>query len=280
MNIPTNPLILPLLLLGLISGCAGKTAPGPEAPASARLPNGAGGIHKTGNPYKVGGRWYTPMPFENGYDKTGIASWYGRDFDGKPTANGEIYDMHALSAAHKTLPLPTLVRVTNLENGRSVIVRVNDRGPFVKDRLIDLSYAAAKALGYARNGTAHVRVQSLQLPPPSQAETLAMGKKLMAAERSRHPANSVHVTSPGALNTAASGKIFIQLGAFASQDNAIRLEQQLKPGFSAIHTVAVQLGNRTLYRVRIGPYNDMAHIEQTVLSLQSHGFDKPVVVIK
>ncbi len=274
-----NALILPLLLIGLISGCSGKKAPEPETPTPARLPNGTGGIHKTGNPYNIGGRWYTPMPFENGYDQTGIASWYGRDFDGKPTANGETYDMHALSAAHKTLPLPTMVRVTNLENGRSVIVRVNDRGPFVKERLIDLSYAAAKQLGYARSGTAHVRVQSLQLPPPSKQETLAMGKKLMAAD---HP-NSVHVSSPDVLAapaTAASGKIFIQLGAFSSKDNAVRLENQLKSSFTAIHTVAVQLGNRTLYRVRIGPYDDMVNIEQTVLSLQSHGFDKPVVVIK
>jgi rare lipoprotein A len=279
MNILTNVLILPLLLLALVSGCAGKKAPTPDTQTAARLPNGTGGIHKTGNPYKIGGRWYTPMPFENAYDQTGVASWYGRDFDGKPTANGEIYDMHALSAAHKTLPLPTLVRVTNLENGRSVIVRVNDRGPFVKERLIDLSYAAAKELRYARNGTAHVRVQSLQLPPPSKQETLAMGKKLMAAD---HP-NSVHVSSPDSLTapaTAASGKIFIQLGAFSSKDNAMHLEQQLKSSFSAIHTVTVQLGNRTFYRVRIGPYDDMVNIEQTVLSLQSHGFDKPVVVIK
>jgi len=278
-----NTIIFPLLLIGLVCGCSKKAPDITTTPDQARLPNGTGGIHKTGNPYNIGGRWYTPMPFENGYDETGVASWYGRDFDGKPTANGETYDMHALSAAHKTLPLPTLVRVTNLENGRSVIVRVNDRGPFVKERLIDLSYAAAKALGYARNGTAHVRVQSLQLPPPSKQETLAMGKKLMAADRFNHPPNSVHVASPDALTapaTAASGKIFIQLGAFSSKDNAVRLEQQLKSSFTAIHTVAVQLGNRTLYRVRIGPYNDMVNIEQTVLSLQSHGFDKPVVVIQ
>lgn len=283
MNIhPLYILILPLLLISIASGCSTKKAPD-YASSHAHLPNGTGGVHKTGNPYNIGGRWYTPMQFENGYDETGIASWYGRDFDGKATANGETYDMHALSAAHKTLPLPTLVRVTNLENGRSVIVRVNDRGPFVKDRLIDLSYAAANALGYARNGTAHVRVQSLQLPPPSKQETFAMGAKLKAADRFNHPPNSVRVSSPDALTapvTAASGKIFIQLGAFSSKDNAVRLEQQLKSSFSAIHTVAAHLGDKTLYRVRLGPYEDMVNIEQTVLSLQSHGFDKPVVVIE
>jgi len=273
-----NILIPALLLIGLVSGCSARKTPDAIS-GHAQLPNGTGGIHKTGNPYNIGGRWYTPMPYENGYDETGVASWYGRDFDGKRTANGEIYDMHALSAAHKTLPLPTLVRVTNLDNGRSVIVRVNDRGPFVKDRLIDLSYAAAKKLGYARNGTAHVRVQSLELPPPSKQETLAMGAQMKAAD---HP-NSVHVSSPDLLTapaTAATGKIFIQLGAFSSKDNAVRLEQQLKPGFSAIHTVAAHFGDRILYRVRIGPFKDMANIEQTVLSLQSHGFEKPVVVIE
>ncbi len=110
-----------------------------------------------------------------------------------------------------------------------------------------------------------------------------MEKKLMAADRLNHPPNSVHVSSPDLLTapaTAAAGNIFIQLGAFSSKDNAIRLEQQLKSSFAAIHTVAVHLGDKILYRVRIGPYEDMVNIEQTVLSLQSHGFENPVVVIK
>jgi len=281
-NSTLRTLILSLLLPGLIGGCAtqkASTSGAGQPHQHAQLPDGKGGIHKTGSPYNVGGRWYKPMPYENGYDETGVASWYGRDFDGKRTANGEIYDMHALSAAHKTLPLPTLVRVTNLENGRSVIVRVNDRGPFVKDRLIDLSYAAAKALGYDRKGTAHVRVQSLELPPPSKQETLAMGAKFRAAD---HP-NSVHVSSPALLSapaTAATGKIFIQLGAFASQANAMRLQRQLKSSFDAIHIEPLHRGEKTLYRVRIGPFKDMVNIEQTVVSLQRHGFDKPTVVIE
>jgi rare lipoprotein A len=278
------PALIPLLLLcALLTGCP-KPAPHSSAPdhatlTPAQLPNGAGGIRKTGNPYNISGRWYTPMTYENGYDETGVASWYGRDFHGKRTANGEIYDMHALSAAHKTLPLPTLVRVTNLDNGRMVIVRVNDRGPFVKDRLIDLSYAAAKTLGFARNGTAHVRVQSLELPPPSKQQALAAGAKLRAAD---HP-NSVHVSAPDRLSAPASsaaGKIFIQLGAFGSKANAEHLQQQLKGSFSAIHTVAVELGGKRLYRVRIGPFDDMVNIEQTVAALQQHGFDKPIVVIE
>lgn len=116
------------------------------------------GTPKIGKPYQVDGVWYYPAADE-GYDETGIASWYGEPFHGRPTANGAIYDMNQLTAAHKTLPLPTDVRVTNLENGRSIIVTVNDRGPFVHSRIIDLSYKAATLLGFAKQGTAKVRVQ-------------------------------------------------------------------------------------------------------------------------
>jgi len=262
-----------------MAACSTTMTYQPERSTNATMPDGRGGAHKTGKPYKIAGRWYTPMPFETAYDETGIASWYGRDFHGKHTANGEIYDMHALSAAHKTLPLPTLVRVTNLDNGRTVIVRVNDRGPFVKDRLIDLSYAAAMQLGYARRGTAHVRVQTLDIAPPSKASSLAMGARLKADDQP----NTIHVSSPDNLTlpaTAPSGKIFIQLGAFSSPDNASRLQQRLQANFPAAHTIAVPRPDKPLYRVRIGPFKDMVKIEQTVLSLQQQGFQKPMVVIE
>ncbi|MEX1035648.1 MAG: septal ring lytic transglycosylase RlpA family protein [Sneathiella sp.] len=116
------------------------------------------GSPKLGNPYQVNGIWYYPK-VDNGYDETGIASWYGEPFHGRRTANGAVYDMHKLTAAHKTLPLPTDVRVTNLENGRSIIVTVNDRGPFAHSRIIDLSYRSAQMLGIVEKGTAKVRVQ-------------------------------------------------------------------------------------------------------------------------
>lgn len=116
------------------------------------------GTPKIGNPYQVDGIWYYPKE-DNSYDETGIASWYGEPFHGRKTANGAVYDMHQLTAAHKTLPLPTDVRVTNLENGRSIIVTVNDRGPFAHSRIIDLSYRSAQLLGMVENGTAKVRVQ-------------------------------------------------------------------------------------------------------------------------
>lgn len=133
-------------------------APGPRAPT------GAGGVYKVGKPYQVGGIWYVPKEQPN-YNEVGIASWYGAQFHAKATANGETFDMNAMTAAHKTLPLPSLVEVTNLENGRRVVVRVNDRGPFVGDRIIDMSRAAARELGFEGKGLAKVRVRYVGRAP-------------------------------------------------------------------------------------------------------------------
>jgi rare lipoprotein A len=128
-----------------------------------RVPKG-GGRYKVGNPYKIGGRTYTPTE-QPGYDRVGVASWYGEMFHGRYTANGEVYDMNALTAAHPTLPIPTYARVTNLKNGRQIVVRVNDRGPYAHDRIIDMSRRSAQALGFQRNGTTKVRVQYLGRAP-------------------------------------------------------------------------------------------------------------------
>lgn len=139
-----------LAVLSLVlAGCAGKPPPPVAKP-----------VYKVGQPYKVAGVWYYPRE-QPDYDETGLASWYGQDFHGKPTANGEIYDMNALTAAHKTLPMPVNVRVTNLENGRSIVLKVNDRGPFVNGRIIDVSRRGAQLLGFGGAGTAPVRVQIL-----------------------------------------------------------------------------------------------------------------------
>ena len=127
------------------------------------VPKG-GGRYKVGNPYKIGGRWYTPKE-DPSYNRVGVASWYGELFHGRYTANGEVYDMNALTAAHPTLPLPTYARVTNLRNGRSIVVRVNDRGPYASDRIIDMSRRSAQALGFQREGTAKVRVEYMGLAP-------------------------------------------------------------------------------------------------------------------
>ena len=144
-------------LLGALVALAGCSSTRHDAGAP-----GAGPRFKIGQPYQVDGKWYYPK-FQNAYEATGIASWYGASYDGHETANGEIYDVEALTAAHPTLPLPSLVQVTNLENGRSLVLRVNDRGPFLKDRLIDLSQAAAHELGFENQGLARVHVQYLGL---------------------------------------------------------------------------------------------------------------------
>lgn len=151
-----------MLLAGCsLAACAGPRyairAPGGGVAPSGHASIGVGGT-KIGQPYQVGGVWYVPREQPN-YDQTGIASWYGDAFNMKATANGEIFDMNGVSAAHTTLPLPSIVEVTNLDNGRKLRVRVNDRGPFVGDRIIDLSHEAARELGYDRQGLAHVRVR-------------------------------------------------------------------------------------------------------------------------
>jgi len=140
-----KPFVRWMLVLGalVVTGCSSGPSPHPH--------------FKVGQPYKINGKWYHPQ-FVTEYEAIGIASWYGSPYHGRLTANGERYDMHTLTAAHPTLQLPSVVRVTNLENGRSLVLRVNDRGPFVKDRLIDLSLAAARELGFERQGLARVHV--------------------------------------------------------------------------------------------------------------------------
>lgn len=161
-----------LCLLMLAAACSTRPPTTPEGGGGPTV-----GVYKLGAPYRINGRLYVPE-YDPNYDRVGIASWYGDDFHGKPTANGEIFDKDRISAAHPTLPLPSRVRVTNLENGRSIELRVNDRGPFVGDRLIDLSQAAAKELGFADRGLARVRVQFLALDeargtPPEPTVRLA-----------------------------------------------------------------------------------------------------------
>ncbi|TLS67613.1 septal ring lytic transglycosylase RlpA family protein [Mariprofundus erugo] len=262
-----------LLSIALLAGCAkpvDRESPVVPTADTPRLPDGKGGVRKTGNPYMVDGRWYNPIQQADvSYDETGIASWYGRDFHGKATANGEQYDMHSLSAAHKTLPLPTLVRVTNLDNGRSLIVRVNDRGPFVKDRLIDLSYAAAKELAFDKQGTARVRVQTLDIPAtaPLPPANIAVTPPVRPAPPQPQP-------------PAATGNIFVQLGSFSSQENARRQQAMLLPRHPETRLMPFKAADKTFYRVRLGPYNHMQMIEQTLQALKQEGFNNPMVIIE
>lgn len=217
-----------------------------------------------GNPasYVVLGREYRLLPTSEGYVERGIASWYGTKFHGKRTSSGETYDMYAMSAAHKTLPIPCYARVTNLENGKSVIVRVNDRGPFHENRLIDLSYAAATRLGITGKGTGLVEVRVVSSADDNTAA--------MAASSSGRFASSSHATP----------RLFLQVGAFASRGNADQLRSRLNS--NQIAGTSVQEASRPegpLYRVRIGPLAGADEADALASRLVSLGFDTPQVVI-
>jgi len=255
------------------------SAPSPSAYKShhkGKLPSGRGGYKKTGKPYKIAGQWYYPLATANGYNETGVASWYGTKFHGKKTANGERYDMYAMSAAHKTLPLPTMVRVTNLNNGRSVVVRVNDRGPFVKSRVIDLSYAAAKALAYDNAGTASVRVEVLS----DSMTAFNAENRSKSTPKVPSPRFTPQPVATPSVSMARHGAMYIQLGAFSSQANASRLKRELQDNYPTVAIYAKNGGYAEIYRVRIGPYDDEKHIETNVLSLQQQGYSNAIVVIE
>lgn len=266
------PLVLMSIAALLLGGCSVYRVVGTfyPSPHKARLPSGQG-EYQNNNPYTVDGHTYYPLRSAASYDKTGVASWYGRDFHGNLTADGERYDMYALSAAHRTLPLPTLVRVTNLENGRAVVVRVNDRGPFVKNRLIDLSYAAALELGFVNEGTARVRVQSLG---SSGTEVASRARKTSAA------APRTAVAKPAAINKKPIAGMYIQLGAFGEIGNARRLRGRLSTDYPSVSIQPTMRHQQRLYRVRIGPYSDAHIIEQTVIELQHKGYNNTIVVIE
>jgi len=201
-----------------------------------------------GNPpfYDVMGKRYFVLGSADGYVERGVASWYGPTFHGVNTSSGERYDMYAMTAAHKTLPLPTYARVTNLRNGRSITVRINDRGPFVSNRLIDLSYTAAAKLDMLRDGTTFVEVQALQ---PGRPDNLTRSSE----------------TPPPAL--------YVQAGAFADQHNAERAITRLRAGGLATAFIAPPANDKSLlYRVRIGPLSDVAQFDQISAKLATLGF--------
>jgi rare lipoprotein A len=184
---------------------AAKNVPGTGGQSTAER-----GIYKVGEPYQINGIWYYPK-VDYDYDESGIASWYGQEFHGKPTANGETFDMNQVTAAHRTLPMPSLVQVTNLENGRSLVVRVNDRGPFVAGRIIDLSRRSAQLLGAERQGTARVRVQVLADESRTIAEAMQKGRlepKLVAAT-TQTLTDAVQL-SPDRPNAAPRGSVTVQ----------------------------------------------------------------------
>jgi len=240
---------------------------------------GEGGHVKRGKPYTVAGKTYYPLASSAQYNQTGIASWYGKKFHGKKTANGETYNMYAMTAAHTTLPMPAVVLVTNLDNGKSVKVRVNDRGPFVKNRLIDLSYSAAKALGYAERGTAHVRVQTLDTAAP-HVPTI----KHEPVQQNVAPPVAV-VPTPVVIPTPAPEKpqgnpefAYIQVGAFSAKENADGVVQSLKKSLKQAHPPVHIVAVNDIYRVRVGPFDLDEDAQAALKDIQMDGFSAAVVV--
>jgi rare lipoprotein A len=228
--------------------------PGASAPDVAGIPDAVPRNEppsRYGNrPYTVEGRGYTPMASADGYRERGIASWYGKKFHGRRTSSGETYDMYAMTAAHKTLPLPAYVRVRNLDNGRSVIVRVNDRGPFLHNRLIDLSYAAAAKLGIVGTGTGVVEVEAVG-PGAVSATVLAGPTAAQTRPLPSAPQPAVELI-PGAHAAPAAGavaggppRLFVQAGAFREWDNASALRTRLeRAAFRPIFIQSVMGSNR------------------------------------
>jgi rare lipoprotein A len=207
-----------------------------------------------GNPpfYEVFGERYFVLPSSDGYNEQGMASWYGKPFHGRRTSSGDVYDMNKLTAAHKTLPLPSLVRVTNLDTGRSVIVTVNDRGPFVKDRIIDLSFEAARQLDIVQAGTGRV-------------EVVAVGDR----------------ADVGSGETSPAQQLFMQVGAFGKEGNAARLKAQLES--NGVNDVIIRYDDHVspaLYRVRIGPIDGSAEYDALASRVTSLGIANPRLVVE
>ena len=255
--------------------------------------------YKVGKPYKVNGQWFYPAVNYN-YDEVGLASWYGPNFHGKKTANGEIFDQNIVSAAHKTLPMPSIVRVTNLENDKVLEIRINDRGPFVRRRIIDLSKKAAEILGVIKSGTAKVRVQIIE----DKSRKIAMDyeekifisdagmsdkieKKVIEKQSlSNKQIKPVNLSSKKTIesnekyNTKNSfkKKILVQVGAFNDIRNANSLKKKLIDFKAFIEREFVK--EKYLYRVRIGPMSEISFAEKIIKKLDLLGFSNSEIILK
>jgi rare lipoprotein A len=239
-NYPTNSanntpceqiflLLLTLILVAGLTGCGKTRLPGPTKQEPSRAGEG------TYREYSIGSKKYRPLRSAHGYTQTGTASWYGKKFHRRTTANGESYNMYAMTAAHKLLPMNTKVRVTNLENGKAATVRINDRGPFVKNRVIDLSYAAAKKLGVVGPGTARVKLQAL-----------------------------------GGCPSDISGEFYVQVGSFTVKPNAKYLADKLSSrGYKDSRIVRAQIDNRTFWRVQAGKFSSLSRAKRAAKQLEA-----------
>lgn len=250
----------------LLAACASTGNVAPGGSRRAELPvvtDPAPIVSGTMRPYQVRGQWYRPEE-QPTYDEVGMASWYGDQFNGRPTSTGERFDMHALTAAHKTLPLPGLVQVTNLANGRTIVLRVNDRGPFVDDRIIDLSRGAAEALDMISSGVAEVRVRYL-----GRAPRVGGGTVLQYAQADRAPAPPV----PQPPVSTTSGRFWIQVAAFPAQPEARVTAGRLG------QTARVQAAtDNSMFRVLMGPWPDANTAEQARQAVVARGFADALLI--
>ena len=261
------------------------------------LPSGTADYYKLGSPYRIKGTWYYPS-YDPHYDRTGVASWYGPKFHGRRTANGERFDMNEVSAAHPTLPLPSRVRVTNLENGRQLVVRVNDRGPFIDNRLIDLSRRGAQLLGFYRKGLARVRVEYIGLdqplpdaplpadrpirfaaadtpvvafkPRPQQAQTRAEATPPVRPNRSKG-------AGAGSSGGSSSGTLLVEAAVLDKRDAAVRLGDLVR-SFGDVVVEPERRGGRLVYAVRIGPIGSNREAAAIVAELTRAGLTQSHIV--
>lgn len=236
------------VLSAFLMSCGGHTTRVIESPETREL----AGWQK---PYEVDGKRYNPLRGHQGFQQRGIASWYGRKFHGRKTSNGEIYDMYGLSAAHKTLPMGVYVKVTHLSNGRNITVRINDRGPFVAGRIIDLSYGAARELGIVDSGTAKVQIQALGYQQKDHGQVI--------------------YRAPGNYD---SGSFAVQVGAFSDSINAYKLASRLRSSYGKAVVTTAMVNGRQLYRVRVGDYNSLERAENAAQGLITGGFKGSFVV--
>lgn len=214
-------------------------------------------LKPTQKPYEVNGKRYQPIPSAQGFVEKGLASWYGKDFHGRKTSNGEIYDMYAMTAAHKTLPMNVHLKVTNLNNGRSTVVRVNDRGPFVRSRIIDLSYSAAKELGLVGPGTAPVRIEALGYRDDARSGTILSYKQPVSYD---------------------VGSFMVQIGAFTVKANAYRLAEKLKSQYGSSSVAEGWVRAQKFYRVRVGLYASLALADNALLQIEGNGYPSSFIV--
>jgi rare lipoprotein A len=229
--------------------------------------------------YDVLGKRYNVLTSSSGYHERGTASWYGHPFDGRPTSSGEMYDMNEMTAAHATLPLPTWVEVTNLKNGKRVVVKVNDRGPFVEKRLIDLSYKAATALDMVRDGTARVDVRALPGPPSEKTQTPRDDRSQTATEARAQGKRDNPAISPATSTKSRAdstqhpierqsppldpNRLFAEAGRFTKRDDAVQLVDTLRAEGVMNAFVVTEDGRRkSLHRVRVGPLADATEVER------------------